>query len=181
MGTNKVTLTEELVDHLKRSTDGHRFWGPYLDLLSAPGASPFSVHLAVLLEPYLQHILDGSKTVESRFSRNRIAPYNAVASGDVVLLKRSAARAVSAICIVSRVWFYQLDPDTWDQIRRGFADALRADNQTFWEQRKGAQFATLMRIGEVYPLPPIEVPKRDRRGWVILHPHRQPTLDLSEG
>ena len=54
--------------------------------------SPFSVHLAILLEPYLQYILDGTKTVESRFSKNRIAPYNMVEPGDVVLLKKVAAR-----------------------------------------------------------------------------------------
>ena len=181
MDGNKLELTEELVDLLKLSTDGHQFWEGYLEKLSASEPIPFSVHLAILLEPYLQYILDGTKTVESRFSKNRIAPYNMVDPGDVVLLKKVAARSISGVCVVRRVWFYQLNPDTWSEIRDGFSKALRADDSSFWDRRKTAQFATLMRIAEVHPLLPIEVPKRDRRGWVILRAHRQATLNFDEG
>ena len=174
MDAAKPTLTEELVNDLKRSTCESLFWGRYLEELSASVSIPFSVHLAVLLEPYLGFILDGSKTVESRFSKNRIAPFKSVEQGDVVLLKKSSERAISGVCLVHRVWFYQLDPDTWGEIRDVFTSALRAEDPSFWEQRKAAQFATLMRISEVKALPPIEVPKRDRRGWVVLR-SRQPT------
>ena len=120
--------------------------------------------------------LEGSKTVESRFSRHRIAPYGAVHSGDVVLLKRSAAKTVTGICIVRKVWFYQLNSDKLELIRNYFATALRADDYSFWEKHKSARFATLMRIAEVYPLPPIQVPKRDRRGWVVLRSRQQKFL-----
>ncbi len=180
MDGHKVQLTEELVHLLKRSTDGHPFWTEHLEKLSASEPSPFSVHLAILLEPYLQYILDGTKTVESRFSKNRIAPYNMVEPGDVVLLKKVAAKSIAGVCVVRKVWFYQLNPDTWSQIRDGFSKALRADDPSFWERRQKAQFATLMRIAEVHPLPFIEVPKRDRRGWVILRSHRQSTLNFDE-
>ena len=180
MGGNKLELTKELVDSLKQSTDGHQFWEGYLEKLSASEPVPFSVHLAILLEPYLQYILEGTKTVESRFSKNRIAPYNMVEPGDVVLLKKVAAKSISGVCVVRRVWFYQLNPETWSQIRDGFSKALRADDPSFWNRRETAQFATLMRIAEVHPLPSIEVPKRDRRGWVILHAHRQTKLNFDE-
>ena len=181
MDANEVTLTDELVDVLKRATDGHQFWGKYLEAFSASRPNPFSVHLAIMLEPYLRYILDGSKTVESRFSKNRIAPYNMVASGDVVLLKKAGARSISGMCMVRNVWSYPLDPDTWSQIRQEFSQALRAEDPSFWARRKEARFATLMRIAEVYALPPIEVPKRDRRGWVILHAQRQATFNFGAG
>ena len=180
MGRSKVSLTEELLAHLKRTTHGHVFWERYLECLSASDPIPYSVHLAVLLQPYLRYILDGSKTVESRFSKNRIAPYYEVEPGDVILLKKAATKTVSGICIVRNVWFYRLDTDSWDHIRRRFSNALRAENPSFWERRQAAQFATLMRIDEVYALPPIEVPKRDRRGWVVLRTGRQAALNLSE-
>ena len=181
MDGNKLELTEELVDLLKLSTDGNQFWKGYLEKLSASEPIPFSVHLAILLEPYLQYILDGTKTVESRFSKNRIAPYKMVETGDVVLLKKAATRSISGVCLVRKVWFYQLNPDTWSEIRDGFSKALRADQSSFWERRETAQFATLMRVGEVHHLPPIEIPKRDRRGWVILRAHHQATLNFDEG
>ncbi len=178
MVASKVTLTEGLVNDLKESTRGHRFWRRYLENLSASAPPQFSIHLAVLLEPYLRFILDGSKTVESRFSKNRIPPFRSVEQGDVILLKRAAASAISGVCVVSRVWFYQLDVDSWDEIRDRFTVALRAEHPSFWEQRETAQYATLMRISEVQILPPIEVPKRDRRGWVVLRSRHHMTPNL---
>ena len=163
MVAGRVTLTEDLVASLKQSTNGHSFWKRHLEGLSASTPSSFSIHLAVLLEPYLRFILEGSKTVESRFSKKRIAPFKLVDRGDVVLLKRSAAKAISGVCLVSNVWFYQLDLNTWRQIRDEFTSVLRAEDPSFWEQRKSAQFATLMKISQVQALPPIEIPKRDRR------------------
>ena len=174
----RVALTEDVVASLKQSTDGHSFWEEYLEGLSASAPSAFSIHLAVLLEPYLGFVLEGSKTVESRFSKNRIAPFKMVERGDVVLLKRSAAKAISGVCLVSGVWFYQLDANTWNQIRDEFTSALRAEDPLFWEQRKSAHFATLMRISQVQALPPFEVPKRDRRGWVVLRSRQPTTLNL---
>lgn len=178
MNTPKVTLTEGLVNDLKQSTRGHEFWEDYLRNLSASAPTQFSIHLAILLEPYLRFILEGSKTIESRFTKNRIAPFRSVQQGDVILLKRAAARAISGLCIVNRVWFYQLDADSWHEIRDRFTVALRAEDPSFWEQRNSAQFATLMRISEVQVLPPIEVPKRDRRGWVVLRSRHHMTPNL---
>ena len=174
----RVTLTEDLVENLKILTDGNIFWKRHLEGLSVSTPSAFSVHLAVLLEPYLGFIFEGSKTVESRFSKNRIAPFKMVERGDVVLLKRSAAKAISGVCLVSHVWFYQLDVNSWSQIRDEFKSALRAEDPSFWEQRKSAHFATLMRISHVQALPPIEVHKRDRRGWVVLRSRQPTTLNL---
>ena len=181
MDRNKLELTKELVDLLKLSTDGHQFWEGYLEKLSASEPNPFSIHLAILLDPYLQYILDGTKTVESRFSKNRIAPYNMVQTGDVVLLKKVGTKSISGVCVIREVWFYQLDPDSWSEIREGFSKALRADDPSFWNRRETAHFATLMRVAEVHRLPPIEVPKRDRRGWVILRAHHQAQLNFDEG
>src|ERR1700686_1163065 len=68
------------------------------------------IHLAVLVEPYLSLILDGKKTIESRFSTNRHAPFEQVQRGDVLILKRSSG-PVEGLCTVSDAWFYQLNPD----------------------------------------------------------------------
>ena len=173
-------LTEESVGIIKDYTKEHSFWGPYLREFGTPRPLPYSVHLAILLEPFLQYILEGSKTVESRFSRNRIAPYQIVQPGDVILLKRSASKGVSGICVVRSVWFYQLDSQSWDHIRKAFTSELRADDPSFWDDRRCTRFATLMRIGKVHPLPYVKVPKRDRRGWVVLQSRQQPLLEIGQ-
>ena len=181
MRRRAVTLTAEFVSELKGASENSRFWSDYLKDLSASNSNDYSVHLAVLLEPYLRFILDGRKTVESRFSRNRIAPYKMVEPGDVILLKKSSARGISGLCIVRKVWFYQIVPDTWKDIRENFSDALCAIGPEFWEKRRSARYATLMRISDVQSLPFLEITKRDRRGWVTLCHRYRPTRDGYEG
>jgi hypothetical protein len=126
-----------------------------------------TVHMAVFVEPYLQYILDGRKTIESRFSVNRCPPYGRVREGDIVLLKRSGG-PVYGICQVAQVWFYRLDRKSWEEIRENFSLALCAQDPQFWKDREAASFATLMRIKNVRSIDPIEIPKKDRRGWVFI-------------
>ncbi|MCI9434957.1 MAG: hypothetical protein HFI86_06785 [Bacilli bacterium] len=36
------------------------------------------IHLGIFSEPYLTYMLEGKKTIESRFSKNKIVPYNKI-------------------------------------------------------------------------------------------------------
>jgi hypothetical protein len=166
-GTIQNSL-KPLVDQLRSAVQGDSFWENYLEQLKSPDSAPFKLHLAILVEPYLQFILDGKKTVESRFSTRKFAPYNRVDKGDVVLLKQSSGPIVG-LCQVNYVWFYQLDPESWRTIREDFAVVLCAQDPDFWKAREAASFATLMRIQHVKSIEPIKFAKRDRRGWVVLH------------
>jgi hypothetical protein len=147
------------------------------DALGAPdsGLPSCGIHLAVFVEPFLGYVLDGSKTVESRFSVNRCAPFGKVSQGDVVLLKKAGGPVVG-IALVRTVWSYKLDESSWGLIRERFAKVLRAQDPEFWERRRGASYATLMLIDHVLALEPVEWEKKDRRGWVVLWSGRQPSL-----
>ena len=124
-------------------------------------------HLAVMHEPYLSLILDGRKTVESRFSQKQVAPYRRVRRGDLVLFKLLGG-PVTAVARVADAAFYVLDSATWGQLRERFEAELAAQGETFWEDRRRARYASLIRLGEIKPIAPIAVAKRDRRGWVVL-------------
>lgn len=126
-----------------------------------------ALHLAIFVEPYLQYILDGRKTIESRFNSRRCAPYQKVQADDILLLKRSSGPVVG-LCQVASAWFYHLDRESWGTIRREYAQALCAQDPTFWQDRQHASYATLMRIHRVCPIAPARFAKRDRRGWVLL-------------
>src|SRR5271169_6453922 len=82
----------------------------WCSVLGAPGTDlpPCAIHLAVFIEPFLGYVLDGTKTVESRFSINRCAPFGKVSQGDVLLLKRAGGPVVG-ITRVLAVWSYHLD------------------------------------------------------------------------
>ena len=129
----------------------------------------FGIHLAIFVEPYLQYIIEGKKTVESRFSVNRIAPFKRIFQGDLILLKRSGGPVVG-FCLVKKVWFYQIKPSTWNEIRNNFESALCAQDPQFWKSKKHASYATLIKLGEFNSFSPIKFRKRDRRGWVVLKP-----------
>ena len=53
------------------------------------------IHIAVMIEPYLSLIQKKKKTVESRFSRNKISPYSRINKGDLVILKKSGGGYVA--------------------------------------------------------------------------------------
>lgn len=125
-----------------------------------------TVHLAVLIEPYLGYILDGRKTIESRFSKNRSPPYGSVSVGDTVLLKRSGGPVVGAFRVAD-VISYDIGPGDLQEIKDGYGAALCVD-RNFWRQKSGARFATLMKIKMPVSFEPVTVEKKDRRGWVVL-------------
>jgi hypothetical protein len=153
-----------LDSHLRLVLQDNTFWQAYFDQIPNKHVT---FHLAILVEPYLQFILDGKKTVESRFSANRCPPYGAVKKGDIILLKRSGGPIVG-LCQVADVWFYHLDPESWKFIKDKFAKAICAQGTAFWEERETASYATLMRIEQVQTIEPVNFTKRDRRGWVVL-------------
>jgi len=172
---NWLTL---LNDKLLPAVQHNAFWCDVLTQFDVQEACRHSVHLAIFVEPYLQYVLDGSKTIESRFSTRRFAPYNQVGQGDIILLKKSSGPVVG-ICQVMTAWFYQLENKSWGEIKQNYSADLCAQDPKFWQDRKGASFATLIRIGHVLPVEPFAVDKRDRRGWVVLHaPSQQMEFQL---
>jgi hypothetical protein len=147
------------------------------DRVQLNGSPESAIHLAVFIEPFLQFVLDGKKTVESRFSVNRCAPYNAVRSGDLILIKRSGGPIVG-VAEVSKTWFYELDKPALRSIRTRFGSLLCVEDSSFWDSKSNSCYATLIQLGQVESITPITCLKRDRRGWVVIRePQRQYRLD----
>jgi hypothetical protein len=136
------------------------------------------VHLGVFVEPFLGAILDGRKTIESRFGVHRIAPFDRVQQGDLIFLKRSGGPVVG-IALAGEATFYELDPTTLEHIRDRFAERICAEDDEFWEARAEKRYATLIEIDEVTSIDTLTVDKRDRRGWVTYADGRQPCLALA--
>lgn len=153
------------VDALRADLGGDARWAS--DFAAAWEGRAARVHLAVFVEPFLRYVLDGSKTVESRFSVNATAPYGRVDRGDVLLLKRSGGPIVG-VCRAADAWHYELDDAAWAYIRDRFAPALRVDGTDYLDRKAHASFATLIRVDQVLAVGPVGCAKRDRRGWVVV-------------
>jgi hypothetical protein len=143
---------------------GDRYWS---ERLQAVAQLESSLHLAILVEPYLEYILAGKKTVESRFSKRSVAPFGCVRRGDTVALKRAAGPIV-AVCEIGSTWEYRLTPAIVSDLRNRFGRALCAMDPAFWEARRDARFLTLMQVERVARIEPLLVGKTDRRGWVVV-------------
>jgi hypothetical protein len=120
----------------------------------------------VFAEPFLSLVLEGRKTMESRFSRTRCAPFDRVRDGDVILIKRVAG-PICGLTLAKRAWFYQLAHEPLDRIRDRFGGMICAD-ESFWESRRNASYATVIELAETVAIDAFPCDKRDRRGWVAL-------------
>lgn len=160
-------LTKTLFKKLQNSIDDNSYWYDYLKTFESWHELPHGIHLSIFVEPYLTYILEGKKTVESRFSINRSPPYQKVRTGDILLLKLSGGPIVG-MCQVTNVWSYELDSKSWKMIKKEFTDSLCAQDPQFWNDRRYACYATLMKIKKPTSIKSFEVEKRDRRGWVVL-------------
>lgn len=148
---------------LKKELASNGFWKRTLENADALTR----VHLGIFREPYLGFIAAGAKTIESRFSKNRIAPFESAERGDIVLLK-GTGKGIAGVCVVDRVWFYRLQPGTIEEIRDVFGHGICPAEPGFWEDRRNCAYCSLIWISHYVPVPEFAVPKRDRRGWVVL-------------
>ncbi|MGE0847736.1 MAG: hypothetical protein AB7L41_15830 [Flavobacteriaceae bacterium] len=152
-------------DDVLERLNGHPFWLTYFSDATRPSGR-VGIHLAVFAEPFLSMVLSGEKTIESRFSRNRCAPYGEIGDGDIILLKQVAG-PICGLALVRRCWYYDLATEPIDRIRLRFGAGIAAADD-FWAAREDAHYATLIELGAPTAIGPVACEKRDRRGWVAL-------------
>lgn len=162
-----TTLTSTLAA-LHAAVAGDPVWERYVQRIGVVGAEGVGLHIAILVNPYLQRILNGQKTIESRFSSQRRTPYECVDPGDVLLFKLSGG-PIQGIGRVASAQFLKVTPEVLQDIQIRYADALGVTDPAFWEARSGASFATLLHLENVREITPITFTKRDQRAWIVLN------------
>ena len=149
-----------------------------LSSLFGKSTGNIGIHLAILVEPYLSYIMDGTKTIESRFSKNKVAPYKRVKKGDAILLKRSGGPIIGC-CEVAEAMFFQIDPGVLLALKEEHGRQIRAPDE-FWKEKESSSYVTLLKIRGVVPvLPGIAIAKNDQRGWIVLRSNPGATLDAA--
>ena len=153
------------LEELLQQVGGHGFWLNYLSDATKP-RSRIGIHLAIFSEPFLSLVLSGEKTIESRFSRNRCAPYGEISDGDIILVKEVAG-PICGVALARRIWCYDLATEPIQRIRARFGAGICGDD-AFWTSRSDALYATLIELEAPASIAPVSCDKRDRRGWVSL-------------
>ena len=84
-------------------------------------------HLVILKKPYLDKILSGAKTIESRFSKTMIAPFGRIVSGDRLFFKVSSGPVCALGRAVKVEQFDDLIPAKVNLLRRKY------DRHWYWK------------------------------------------------
>jgi len=121
-------------------------------------------HLAIMNKSWglIPKILRGEKTIESRWYSRKIAPWDAISTGDLIYFK-DAGRPVTARAEVSAVQqFSDLNPDRIrnlldDYIERiGFQRSIIDD---FMERIQGKRYGILVSLQNPREIEPFEIDK----------------------
>ena len=115
----------------------------------------------------MNFILNGEKTIETRWSINKIAPFGVVKPGDLLIMKETGKKA-TATAIVDRVLFFELTPQIADEIKEEYGKEICIHKFNNWEEVRLKNYATLMWIKDVKTILPTDVPKSCGSGWIVL-------------
>ncbi len=124
-------------------------------------------HLAILKQPFYDMVLSGEKTIESRWSMHKVAPYNKVSKGDTIFLKETG-KDVTATAKVREVKYYELTPTKVDEIRQQYGRQIGTDKFEDWETTLQKKYCTLIWLENVERVKPFKVKRSNGAGWIVI-------------
>jgi hypothetical protein len=131
-------------------------------------------HLAIFSKAGIEQIISGQKSIETRFSKKRIAPFGLVSVGDLVYMKLTGGDIKGQFIVKKVIFLEGLERSDWEVIKKTYWDKISLGSeeldQQFLQAKSDAVFGTLIFVGEVeqFVTSPISFEKRDRRPWVVL-------------
>lgn len=132
------------------------------------------LHVAILKPGYIDAILDGRKTIESRLTRTKQTPYGQVVTGERVYLKASGGPFMATAIAGGVMNFEGLDPAGVKQLRTQYGGPICGD-EAYWKAKRDSRSATLIELTEVRPIsigPPYK--PAHMKAWYVLDEDRDP-------
>jgi hypothetical protein len=159
---------DRLLQILENNLGDDESWAGHLSH-SKTQTEQVAIHLAVFTEPVLSKLLNGEKTIESRFSINKVTPFGKVHKGDIIIVKKSGGPVV-AVFIAGSVRKYQnLTVDQIFKFREQFSESLGMDSDdTFWSDKANAKYATFINVTRLKKVIPFSIEKKDRTAWAVI-------------
>ncbi len=122
-------------------------------------------HIAIMQRSwgFTAAILDGTKTIESRWYNHRAVPWNRVAAGDTVYFKDSG-RPVTVRAGVDRVeQLADLTPERVRQVLATYGTAIgipAEQREHYYKLFKTKRYCILLHLIDPQPVEPFEIDKR---------------------
>jgi ASC-1-like (ASCH) protein len=124
-------------------------------------------HLVILKKPYLDAILAGTKTVESRFMKAKCCPFGRITEGDKLFFKISSG-PVCATAVAAKVRnFDNLTPEKITAIKKQY-NHLICGGDDYWQSKADSSCGFWVLLKDVREISPRYIDKKDWRAWVVL-------------
>ena len=124
-------------------------------------------HIAVVRQPFYNMILNCEKTIESRWSLNKCAPYKRVAKNDIIYFKLPG-KLISAVAEVEDAKFYELNSSLAEKIKTLYGKEIGIHKFENWETYKNKKYLTLIWLKNIRVIKPFKIEKKNKAGWVII-------------
>lgn len=122
-------------------------------------------HLAIFSPQAIKEILSGNKTIETRFSQKKIAPFGVVGRGDWIYIKPPGKDIVGRFRVKKVISIEGLDKEDLKEIESKYGP-----DPKLFASHEGAVYGTIIFIGNIeqFITSPIKIAKSDLRGWMVL-------------
>lgn len=138
-----------------------------------------AIHVAILKPMYLDAVLSGAKTVESRLTRTRQPPHGCIAVGERLFFKDSggAFRATGLAAAVDE--HSELTPEGMDRLEAAYRPRVGGDD-AYWQGKRTSRFAVFVTLTDVTPLDVgPRYPANAWRAWHVVDERLSPIRDVS--
>ncbi len=131
-------------------------------------------HLAIFSPEAVKQIFSGSKTIETRFSLKRIAPFGEVNVGDLVYIKPIGKEIAGQFLVKKVISVEGLGEEDlkiiWDSYGKEISFGDDKLDQLYFENKIKSNYGTIIFLTKVeqFLTSPIKIEKKDHRGWVVL-------------
>lgn len=129
-------------------------------------------HLAIMKKGYIEKILSGEKKIESRFSMNKISPFNNISADDKVYMQETGKKVTAMFEVEKVLFFDNLTEDKIENIRIKYGKDICADKD-FWELKYHSKYATLIYIKNARIISPFKINKNDRAAFKTVNNVKQ--------
>ena len=118
-----------------------------------------------MVKPYLSLLLQGKKTMESRFSKKMMQPFRRVSKGDIIILKKSGGNIVDVFEAKGVHYFELRSEEDIKAIKDEYNQRLCCSDE-FWISKMKSHYATLIDVGQLMRLAPIQASFKNRLSWI---------------
>lgn len=107
----------------------------------------------------ISKILNNQKTVESRWSKNKIVPYNKINPGDTVYFKNSGGSVIAKATVSKVLQFDNLNHEKFEYIIENFGKQIYLKNIKYDAWYRSKNYVTLIFLTNPQTVKPFKIDK----------------------